>query len=598
MKKTNKTFKRFAAITSASLLAACAVAPVAFNAFAATGNTISFKDEVGVSHTYTGYQIFKGTIEGNELKSVEWAMDATKAAAFLSALKTDTTIGLDFSTCDTAPAVAKVLSGLTDDVEAAQAFAAFAASQKENLLKVNATPAATIDVSTSGDGYYLVIDESVDQGAFSRYLLDSVDADKGIEIAVKSAKPEVVKKVKENVKDDESWNPEDNIYGDQYNDVADYSFSDEVPFKLIATLPSRLHDYDSYYIKFTDTLGKGFVTPTEFTVKIGNTHTETLTLVSGEYTSTDGNIIARTSTVADGGTNIEIEIFDVRKYDTNELKLPNSGKVTVDYDALLDVDAELGKPGNYNDVYLTYANNPNNVGNGSSKPDDTEDTDKDGVVVFTYELDIKKYDGADTDKAYLAGAEFYLKNSNGKFLAIDAAGKYSWVDGEITFDENGVGTMSNSSATKFTSDAEELITIPGLDDGTYSLVEFKAPNGFNRITSDIEMTISASTTNSQNQDAIGPNADISEPADGKGDGRNGDQLTALKIEYGENTGDKAITGDTDKGTVQIDIANNSGAALPGTGGIGTTIFYLGGGAMAAIGGIYLISKRRMRKSEE
>ena len=28
MKKTNKTFKRFAAITSASLLAACAVAPV------------------------------------------------------------------------------------------------------------------------------------------------------------------------------------------------------------------------------------------------------------------------------------------------------------------------------------------------------------------------------------------------------------------------------------------------------------------------------------------------------------------------------------------------------------------------------------------
>ena len=53
----------------------------------------------------------------------------------------------------------------------------------------------------------------------------------------------------------------------------------------------------------------------------------------------------------------------------------------------------------------------------------TKTTDKDGVVVFTYELDIKKYDGADTNKAYLAGAEFYLKNSAGKFLAIDADGK-------------------------------------------------------------------------------------------------------------------------------------------------------------------------------
>jgi LPXTG-motif cell wall-anchored protein len=46
------------------------------------------------------------------------------------------------------------------------------------------------------------------------------------------------------------------------------------------------------------------------------------------------------------------------------------------------------------------------------------------------------------------------------------------------------------------------------------------------------------------------------------------------------------------------VINNQGSVLPGTGGIGTTIFYLGGGAMAAIGGIYLVSKRRMRKSEE
>ena len=52
------------------------------------------------------------------------------------------------------------------------------------------------------------------------------------------------------------------------------------------------------------------------------------------------------------------------------------------------------------------------------------------------------------------------------------------------------------------------------------------------------------------------------------------------------------------GVIAFDVVNNAGTVLPGTGGIGTTIFYLGGGAMAAIGGVYLISKRRMKKSEE
>ena len=52
MKKTNKTFKRFAAITSASLLAACAMAPVAFNAFAVTAGEVTLTYDLCYHHYY------------------------------------------------------------------------------------------------------------------------------------------------------------------------------------------------------------------------------------------------------------------------------------------------------------------------------------------------------------------------------------------------------------------------------------------------------------------------------------------------------------------------------------------------------------------
>jgi len=47
-----------------------------------------------------------------------------------------------------------------------------------------------------------------------------------------------------------------------------------------------------------------------------------------------------------------------------------------------------------------------------------------------------------------------------------------------------------------------------------------------------------------------------------------------------------------------DVINKSGSTLPSTGGIGTTLFYLGGGCMVAVAGIFLITKKRMNKNAE
>ena len=57
-----------------------------------------------------------------------------------------------------------------------------------------------------------------------------------------------------------------------------------------------------------------------------------------------------------------------------------------------------------------------------------------------------------------------------------------------------------------------------------------------------------------------------------------------------------ITKDT--GTLSTDVVNQSGATLPETGGIGTTLFYLIGGLMAAGSALTLVIRRRADADEE
>jgi LPXTG-motif cell wall-anchored protein len=53
---------------------------------------------------------------------------------------------------------------------------------------------------------------------------------------------------------------------------------------------------------------------------------------------------------------------------------------------------------------------------------------------------------------------------------------------------------------------------------------------------------------------------------------------------------------TENGTVTV--VNQTGAVLPSTGGIGTTIFYVVGGAMVTTAAVLLITKRRMSKLDK
>ena len=209
--------------------------------------------------------------------------------------------------------------------------------------------------------------------------------------------------------------------------------------------------------------------------------------------------------------------------------------ITVTYESTLNTDAVLGAHGNVNTAQLEYSNNPRGNGTGT--------TPWDNVIVFTYKVVVNKVDQAGHP---LDGAQFTLtkKTKNGTDV---------------------VKTMDvNTTLTQF--------TLSGLDDGEYTLTETVTPAHYNTI-SPITFTVNADHTitwEAESRDSI---------------------LTSLS----GNTASGEITFDVDKtaGSLTTNVVNNIGTTLPGTGGIGTTIFYVIGGGLMVAAAILLITKKRM-----
>ena len=315
-------------------------------------------------------------------------------------------------------------------------------------------------------------------------------------------------------------------------------------------MPSNIDEYDHYYMNFTDTLDDTFGNPENIVVTAG---TKTLVKDTDYKIETTGN-------------DMNIVIMDLKGVDG--LTVDDKTTVTVTYTAKLNVSganlAIIGHDGQENKVKLEYSNNPNKTGDGSSKPDDTGETPEDKVIVFTYELDITKIDGA--TKAAIENAEFKLGNDKDQWATVNEAGYFTgWVDDE-------------ASATVLKSDANGIFKVIGLDDGKYKLKELNWSEEYNIPETAFEAVIDANTAFTQDDYANAAAAliELTGSVNGKND-------------TGANAGDGIVAGT---------IENNKGTTLPSTGGIGTTLFYVGGGCVVALAGVALITKKRMNNRED
>lgn len=210
--------------------------------------------------------------------------------------------------------------------------------------------------------------------------------------------------------------------------------------------------------------------------------------------------------------------------------------ITVTYKSQLNGNAVLGEHGNVNKAQLEYSNNPRGDGKG--------ETPWDNVIVFTYKVVVNKIDQAGDP---LEGAQFTLtkKTKNGTDV---------------------VKTMDvNTTLTQF--------TLSGLDDGEYTLTETVTPAHYNTI-SPITFTVTAD--HKIDWDSISTRDNV---------------LTSLSGE--KKVGEITFSVDKTAGTLTTNVINNIGTTLPGTGGIGTTIFYVIGGGLMVAAAILLITKKRM-----
>lgn len=239
---------------------------------------------------------------------------------------------------------------------------------------------------------------------------------------------------------------------------------------------------------------------------------------------------------------LKVSIDNVKAYGAT-----NGSKIIVEYTATLDSDAVIGSTGNPNEAHLIFSNNPNGQGKGQTKPDKN--------IVFTYKVVANKVDEHDQP---LTGAAFALYK---KLPSVPTDGTSHIMEGTDAYapvKELNVGANGEV-------EDKELTTFEwtGIDDGDYMIKEIITPAGYNSI-EPIKFKVEA------NHETLSDDP----------------QLLELK------GGDK-FTGNVDNCTLTTKIENRMGSTLPGTGGIGTTIFYVIGGGLMVAAAILLITKKRM-----
>lgn len=562
----NKVLKGLVAVAATAAMAVAGFAG-ASTAMAVDGNTVNVTVPGAESnlngHAYTAYQILSGTqaTSGGALGDAEWGT-GIQSDDFLKALQADTTIKSYFKDVTDAKGFAVALSNTTNFPHDG-ANTRLVAKIAMKHTKGTGTALAAGSSTQLDKGYYLIVDSTTDGQTVYNPAVLAITSD--IEIKDKTDVPTLEKKVQENKKDATG----DTAYGSKFNDVADYNIGDEVPFHLIGSVPD-MSQYETYTYKFTDTFDKGFDAVDTSNVKVYLSNDKKLDLegesvdtdITSYFSGTNGSIQYTPATEAQGETagtkaTLTVSTKDLKKAATYSKEQPQY--VIVSYTAKLNANAKIGLPGNVNEAYLTYSNKPDQSGQGENQP--TGNTPEDKVIVFTYGLDVTKVDSKNTETK-LKDAEFKLKNSDGKWATI--------TDGKVT----GWTTTKNEGSV-LKSDAEGNFKVTGLDDGTYTLVETKAPAGYNLPADGFTVTLKATTANNQTWNGTANTA-----------------LTGLAVKVDQTDG----TGNVDTGLGAITIKNTQGSSLPSTGGMGTVLLYVAGIAVFVLAGATLVMALRRRNA--
>lgn len=340
-----------------------------------------------------------------------------------------------------------------------------------------------------------------------------------------------------------------------------YELNDNVEFTVETDIPAYSESYTAVQYKITDQLIGGLVYNKDTVVKINGT----------EYVNTTTPIV-----YSENETKMVIDI------DSDTVLANPGGKVTVTYSAKLTEEAKEALANNVNPttntVTLEYSNDPYDKDKTTTQDDETHHytfgidasvLGNSGLLhhnfIKTAEGEIKEVPDGEPIKTPgepLAGAEFEIvkKDNDGNYVKIEGI-------------ENTL------------SDDQGLTKFVGLDANvTYYLHEVKAPAGYSIVEKYVPVLITAKF------EEDGTLIDGWTIEIGEGD----EKVTTGTYQWGVNPGEIIeVPADPDKWENPYFFENTKLANLPSTGGIGTTIFTIGGCAIMIIAaGLFFASRRK------
>lgn len=360
-----------------------------------------------------------------------------------------------------------------------------------------------------------------------------VDTTLGTLCSLDTTNPTVTIKEKNQVPVNEKTVEEDSKVGkegvDAWGATNDADIGQTVNFKSTITAQAGAENY-----VFHDIMSAG-LTLDKASIKVDGVN---VTNADGTDKSADNYTVSYPSGEGSDGCTFEIA-FAQSYLDT----ITQATTITITYSATLNENAVIAGEGNPNTSKVSYGDSSN-----------TKYTPDSQTKTYTWDVDVFKYTMSNNTETALAGATFTLsKNSDGtKPIALVSEGNNVY---------RVAKTGETGTVTEITTDSTGKFTIKGLDADTYYLTETAAPAGYNKLAAPIKVMID----------------------------NNGNVTYATKTtangEYGN-----AVAADASLG---IKVLNQSGALLPSTGGIGTTIFYVVGSILVVGAVVLLVTKKRM-----
>jgi fimbrial isopeptide formation D2 family protein/LPXTG-motif cell wall-anchored protein len=394
--------------------------------------------------------------------------------------------------------------------------------------------AATIGLSDAG--YYLVAGSAKDQNNNDVVAACSLTTtDPSAEVHVKADAPSLSKSI---------------VGGDHEKSTAQ-DIGDTVRFQLTSKVPN-MTGYNGYTFIVTDTMSDGLTFNNDVAITVGGA-----AVPAEKYTVT----------ATSNGFTLDFEkIIDYRA--------DHGDPIVITYSATLN-DNALASDSEKNTASLEYSNDPNNdPGDGDPTAPDydpsTAETPDSTVYVYDFDLVVDKYTVKNGTHTPLSGAKFVLYKvvgGNHHYYLDEVGNDVTWVEvipgaGQTEL-EAVQAKVASHAITEVVTDAEGKASFPGLDSGTYHLLETEAPDGYNRLTDAeaVEITITCDTDGNV----------MSTSAQSTNDGQ-----------YSQTAG----------------VENHSGLQLPETGGIGTRIFYMLGGVLVCGAIVLLFTRKKMSAGRE